>query len=77
MNADSHDRNHLPAGTPIEVFVDYSAKWVGGFEVVGIGASGLRLKRVSDGQVLPGELTRDVVRRDPSRSASGSSDPSP
>jgi hypothetical protein len=71
MNADWHERDHLPAGTPVEVLVEFSAKWVGGFEVAGAGQSGLWLRRVSDGQVLPGELTPEVVRRDHSRAASG------
>jgi hypothetical protein len=68
MNADFHDRDHLPAGTPVEVFVDFSARWVAGFEVADIGDSGLWLRRDSDGQILPGELTREVVRRATNRS---------
>ena len=48
----------------------YDGTWVGGFEVPeASGAGGYRLRRVSDGRVLPGEFPHhEVIRRDHSTS---------
>jgi hypothetical protein len=58
------DRNalELPAGTPVEVMVRYTGNWVRGFEIAEHGPAGVRLRRVSDGAVLAGDVTPGEVR---------------
>ena len=54
----------LPPGTAVEVRNHYDGAWARGFEVAGATGAGYRLRRVSDGRVLPGEFASDeVVRR--------------
>jgi hypothetical protein len=47
---------------PVEVRIRFDGRWVGGFSLVERGPSGCRVRRLSDGCVLPAELPVDDVR---------------
>lgn len=52
-------------GTRVEVRSSFDGSWVNGFEVVDTEDDGaLRLRRLSDGEVLPATFPPDVVRRE-------------
>jgi hypothetical protein len=51
-------RLHVPA----EVRNHYDGRWDEGFEVVEERPTGLRLRRLSDGAVLPAEFPTNEVR---------------
>ena len=59
---DDHERD-LPAGTEVEVRSRFDDRWSDGFEIVETVARGYRVKRLSDGAVLPATFTHDDVRR--------------
>ncbi len=40
-------------GEPVEVHTKFNDKWVAGFEVAEIVADGYRVRRISDGSLLP------------------------
>jgi hypothetical protein len=46
----------------VEVRSSYEGEWTRGFDVVEERASGYRLRRASDGTVLPGEFATADVR---------------
>ena len=46
----------------VEVRTSFKDLWAGGFEVVEETAAGYRLRRLSDGIVLPREFSWDDVR---------------
>jgi hypothetical protein len=48
---------------PIEVRIRFDGRWVGGFSLVDSGPTGCRVRRLSDGVVLPAELPIADVRR--------------
>lgn len=48
---------------PVEVRNRFDGQWVGGFSLVEQGPSGCRVRRLSDGCVLPTELPAADVRR--------------
>jgi hypothetical protein len=52
----------LPSGTEVEVRNRYRMDWAGGFEIVGLTAFGYRLRRRSDGAVLPVAFSHENVR---------------
>ena len=53
----------LEPGTRIEVRRRFDQRWARGFEVAeAIDGNGYRVKRLSDGTVLPAEFTEDDVR---------------
>jgi len=52
----------LEPGTPVEVRRRFDHSWARGFEVAEVLDSGYRIKRMSDGSVLPAEFTFDDVR---------------
>jgi len=54
--------NLLPTGTKVRVR-NTLGSWAGGFEVVGVDSSGYRLRRVSDGAVLPTPIVATEVRK--------------
>ncbi len=54
----------LPEGTRVEVRSGLDGAWSSGFQVEEITATGYRLRRRSDRQVLPVELGFDAVRRE-------------
>ena len=53
-------------GALVEIRSRYDGAWVGGFEVAEASAAGYRLRRLSDGRVLPGAAfpPGDVQRAD-------------
>ncbi len=55
---------NLRAGTRVEVRDRFDGSWTGGFTIEEVGETGVRLRRRSDGEVLPGEFRHDVVRRE-------------
>ena len=65
--AEATTRPPLPPGTHVEARSSLDDTWQGGFEVAEVTEGGYRLRRESDGEVLP-ELPRERVRRRRSRS---------
>ncbi|MDQ1444238.1 MAG: hypothetical protein QOI20_702 [Acidimicrobiaceae bacterium] len=55
---------HLKPGTRVEVRTRFAGKWSRGFEVAEVSAGGYRVKRLSDGSVLPAEFEADDVRKE-------------
>jgi uncharacterized membrane protein len=53
----------LTAGDKVEVRSRFNAQWARGFEVVEVTDKGVRVRRTSDGEVLPVEFSNDDVRR--------------
>jgi hypothetical protein len=51
-------------GTRVEVRSRFDARWARGFEVAEVLPEGYRLRRLSDGSVLPAEFSFDDVRRE-------------
>lgn len=58
----------LPVGETVEVRSRFDSSWARGFEVVEQTETGYRVKRLSDGAVLPTEFDDDDVRRERHRS---------
>lgn len=58
----SHVADALEAGDRVEVRRRFDAQWARGFEIVEQTANGYRVRRESDGEVLPVEFTEDEVR---------------
>lgn len=56
------DEELLAAGTPIDVRSRYVGSWSRGFEVAEIVGDAYRVRRLSDGSVLPTEFSSDDVR---------------
>jgi hypothetical protein len=56
----------IPAGTPVEVQNRFTASWSRGFEVAEVVRGSVRalyrLRRVSDGTVLPDLFDQEAVR---------------
>ena len=53
----------LEVGDRVEVRRRFDAQWARGFEIVELTPNGFRVRRESDGEVLPVEFTQDEVRR--------------
>jgi hypothetical protein len=53
----------LEVGDRVEVRRRFDAQWARGFEVVELTDKGYRVRRESDGEVLPVEFSEDDVRR--------------
>ena len=51
-------------GTRVEVRVAYDGRWSKGFEICDGDDDGYRLRRLSDGSVLPRRFPDDAVRRE-------------
>jgi hypothetical protein len=56
------DGELLVAGTPVDVRSRYVGSWSRGFEVAEIVGESYRVRRLSDGRVLPAEFSCDDVR---------------
>ena len=56
-------RPELEPGTRVEVRGRFGDRWAKGFEVAEVLADGYRLRRLSDGSVLPVLFGDDDVRR--------------
>ena len=54
----------LTPGTKVEVRNGFDGRWSKGFEVCGADDDGYRLRRLSDGEVLPRTFADDLVRRE-------------
>ena len=54
----------LKPGTKVEVRRRFDAAWAKGFEVAELSPAGYRLRRLSDGEVLPVDFEPDDVRRE-------------
>lgn len=52
----------LPHGTRVDVRSRFVGSWTHGFEVDEVVAGGYRIRRVSDGSVLPDVFTEDEIR---------------
>jgi hypothetical protein len=52
----------IAPGTPVEVRSTFDHAWKRGFVIAGTDADGYRLRRLSDGSVLPASFPSDVVR---------------
>ena len=61
----SASRRRLGVGTSVAVRNRYLGAWSRGFEVVEEVNQGYRIKRVSDGAILPAVIGYDEVRSDP------------
>jgi hypothetical protein len=57
----------LEAGMRVEVRRRFDQHWARGFEIVETGEYGYRLRRLSDGIVLPTEFSAEDVRRERKR----------
>ena len=58
-------REALRAGTRVEVATHFTGSWAGGFEVVGLDPDGYRLRRLSDGAMIPNDFDLSEVRPAP------------
>jgi hypothetical protein len=52
----------IEPGTRVDVRSRFDARWTHGFEIVEACPDGYRIRRLSDGSVLPTEFTTDEVR---------------
>jgi hypothetical protein len=57
-----NDREGLRPGTRVEVWNDFGQGWARGFEVVDVAGDGVRIRRQSDGTVLPATFEFDATR---------------
>lgn len=57
----------LSAGDKVEVRRKFDAQWAQGFEVAETTANGFRLRRLSDGEILPVEFPERDVRKESRR----------
>ena len=55
----------LRPGTHVEVRSSFDRNWKRGFQVEAVDGGGYRLRRLSDGAVLPTIFAFEVVRQDP------------
>jgi len=51
-------------GTRVEVRSGYRSSWARGFEVAGVDGEQYRVRRVSDGTVLPATFQPEAVRQE-------------
>ncbi|MGI8755319.1 MAG: hypothetical protein ACR2MB_05560 [Acidimicrobiales bacterium] len=54
----------LKAGTRVEVRTGFDRSWAAGFEVESATEDGYRVRRRTDGQVLPATFATDDIRRE-------------
>lgn len=64
MAPNEYDATWLPQGTPVQVRDRFEFAFRSGFEVSETTPAGYRLRRQSDGVVLPVEFAEKDVRRD-------------
>jgi len=62
MERSPHSAGTLDPGTPVEVRNGLSMGWAGGFEVATVERDGYRLRRMSDGTVLPAVFEPEFLR---------------
>jgi hypothetical protein len=56
--------DRLIPGTPVEVLNRFEQRWARGFEVADAAVAGYRVRRVSDGAVLPVVFPAASIRAD-------------
>ena len=61
---DRRSAGRFGPGTRVEVRSGYGSSWARGFEVAGVDGDEYRLRRVSDGQVLPEPFDSGELRRE-------------
>jgi hypothetical protein len=66
---DSAEAVELKIGLHVEVRDRYQGTWSRGFEISAIEDNGYRIKRISDGAILPGTFSTEEIR--PSRRHQG------
>lgn len=54
----------IKPGTRVEVRSRFDARWTRGFEVTEVLATGYRIRRLSDGSVLPVDFAFEDVREE-------------
>jgi hypothetical protein len=59
----------MDVGDPIEVHTRFNDSWVPGFEVAEVMNDGYRVRRLSDGAVLPGFTSEADLRPAPATSS--------
>ena len=64
LAADVIVEEYLKPGTRVEVKDRFGGRWSRGFEVAEVLTDGYRLKRLSDGSVLPADFEWDDVRKE-------------
>ena len=52
----------LRVGDPVEVHTKYNDAWVAGFEIAEVVDGGYRVRRISDGTLLPNRTTEADLR---------------
>ena len=52
----------MQTGDPVEVHTKYTDSWVPGFEIAELVSGGYRIRRTSDGALLPGSTSELDVR---------------
>ncbi len=62
MPAEPYAARAMRAGTRVEVVTHFTGSWTAGFEVVGSDPNGCRVRRLSDGAVLPNDFDLSEVR---------------
>jgi len=60
---DSAPPIRYPDGSSVEVRDRFEKEWTAGFEIAAVTPQGYRIRRVSDGSVLPTEFARHEVRK--------------
>lgn len=60
--AETPDGATLAIGTPVEVRRRFDYSWARGFEIAEVVDTGYRLKRKSDGSILPADFVFEDVR---------------
>ena len=64
MERDLEVDGGIRPGTRVEVRRRFDAAWAHGFEVAELTPAGYRLRRLSDGELLPVDFDADDVRRE-------------
>jgi hypothetical protein len=59
--------DQLPPGTRVEVRSRFDGHWAHGFEVADLVDGAYRLRRLSDGSILPAQFDGDDVRKERKR----------
>jgi len=57
-----HGAGLVDAGTQVEVYSAFDRTWSAGFEIASVTDAGYRVRRLSDGSLLPGYTTRSDLR---------------
>jgi hypothetical protein len=59
--------HRLGVGDQVDVHTNFSDSWVAGFEIAGLMADGYRVRRNSDGSLLPGSTSERDLRATPTQ----------